>query len=98
MSHIDLKTAPPWGGLTNSSWSAVEIAHLEVNVFPIFAYPESMVKATHTSLSISTCPTHDDNFPLLSGGTLRRAGPDTAYTDRHREHGSRDHSRRIQVK
>ncbi len=35
---------------------------LDVNVFPVFAHPESMVKATQASLSISTCPTHDDYF------------------------------------
>ncbi|MBF0531200.1 MAG: nitrogenase component 1, partial [Deltaproteobacteria bacterium] len=35
---------------------------LEVNVFPVFAHPESMIKATQASLSISTCPTHDDYF------------------------------------
>jgi len=35
---------------------------LDVNVFPVFAHPESMVKATQAVLSISTCPTHDDYF------------------------------------
>lgn len=35
---------------------------LEVNVFPVFTHPESMVKATQAALSISTCPTHDDYF------------------------------------
>ncbi|HEY5974878.1 MAG TPA: nitrogenase component 1, partial [Geobacteraceae bacterium] len=35
---------------------------LEVNVFPVFAHPEGMVKATQAALSISTCPTHDDYF------------------------------------
>lgn len=35
---------------------------LDVNVFPVFAHPESMVKATQASLSVSTCPTHDDYF------------------------------------
>lgn len=35
---------------------------LEVNVFPVFAHPESMVRATQAALSISTCPTHDDYF------------------------------------
>jgi len=35
---------------------------LDVNVFPVFAHPESMVKATQAALSISTCPTHDDYF------------------------------------
>ncbi|MBJ6802276.1 nitrogenase component 1 [Geomonas propionica] len=35
---------------------------LEVNVFPVFAHPDSFVKATRAALSISTCPTHDDYF------------------------------------
>lgn len=35
---------------------------LDVNVFPVFAHPDSMVKATRAALSISTCPTHDDYF------------------------------------
>lgn len=35
---------------------------LEVNVFPVFARPENMVKATQAALSVSTCPTHDDYF------------------------------------
>ncbi len=35
---------------------------LEVNVFPVFAHPEGMVKATQAALSVSTCPTHDDYF------------------------------------
>ncbi len=35
---------------------------LDVNVFPVFAHPEGMVKATQASLAISTCPTHDDYF------------------------------------
>ena len=35
---------------------------LAVNVFPVFAHPEGMVTATQASLSISTCPTHDDYF------------------------------------
>ena len=35
---------------------------LDVNIFPVFAHPESMVKATQAALSISTCPTHDDYF------------------------------------
>lgn len=35
---------------------------IEVNVFPIFAKPEEMYKVTEASLSISTCPTHDDYF------------------------------------
>ena len=35
---------------------------LEVNVFPVFAHPDSMIKATRAALSISTCPTHDDYF------------------------------------
>ncbi|BCS54119.1 nitrogenase component 1 [Geobacter sp. SVR] len=35
---------------------------LDVNVFPVFSHPESMVKATQAALSISTCPTHDDYF------------------------------------
>jgi nitrogenase molybdenum-iron protein alpha chain len=35
---------------------------LDVNVFPVFTHPESMVKATQAALSISTCPTHDDYF------------------------------------
>jgi len=35
---------------------------LEVNVFPVFAHPENMVKATQAALSVSTCPTHDDYF------------------------------------
>jgi nitrogenase molybdenum-iron protein alpha chain len=35
---------------------------LEVNVFPVFAKPEEMYRATQAALSISTCPTHDDYF------------------------------------
>jgi nitrogenase molybdenum-iron protein alpha chain len=35
---------------------------LDVNIFPVFTHPESMVKATQAALSISTCPTHDDYF------------------------------------
>ncbi|MDA8234193.1 MAG: nitrogenase [Clostridia bacterium] len=35
---------------------------LEVNIFPVFAHPEEMYKATQAALSISTCPTHDDYF------------------------------------
>jgi nitrogenase molybdenum-iron protein alpha chain len=35
---------------------------LDVNIFPVFTHPESMVKATQAKLSISTCPTHDDYF------------------------------------
>jgi nitrogenase molybdenum-iron protein alpha chain len=35
---------------------------LEVNVFPVFAHPDSFVKATRAAVSISTCPTHDDYF------------------------------------
>jgi nitrogenase molybdenum-iron protein alpha chain len=35
---------------------------LEVNVFPVFAHPDSFVNATRAALSISTCPTHDDYF------------------------------------
>ncbi|MBJ6727987.1 nitrogenase component 1 [Geomesophilobacter sediminis] len=35
---------------------------LEANVFPVFAHPDSFVKATRAALSISTCPTHDDYF------------------------------------
>lgn len=35
---------------------------LDVNVFPVFTHPESMVTATQAALSISTCPTHDDYF------------------------------------
>jgi nitrogenase molybdenum-iron protein alpha chain len=35
---------------------------LDVNVFPVFTHPDSMVKATQAALSISTCPTHDDYF------------------------------------
>lgn len=35
---------------------------LETNVFPVFAHPEEMYKATQAALSISTCPTHDDYF------------------------------------
>ncbi|MBM7865598.1 nitrogenase [Heliobacterium gestii] len=33
---------------------------LEVNIFPVFSEPDSMVKMTQAALSISTCPTHDD--------------------------------------
>ncbi|OPY58376.1 MAG: Nitrogenase molybdenum-iron protein alpha chain [Pelotomaculum sp. PtaU1.Bin035] len=33
---------------------------LEVNIYPCFAHPEDMWKATEAALSISTCPTHDD--------------------------------------
>ena len=35
---------------------------LETNVFPVFAHPDSFIKATRAALSISTCPTHDDYF------------------------------------
>lgn len=35
---------------------------LTVNVFPVFAHPESFVTATRAELSVSTCPTHDDYF------------------------------------
>jgi nitrogenase molybdenum-iron protein alpha chain len=35
---------------------------LETNVFPVFAHPDSFVRATRAALSISTCPTHDDYF------------------------------------
>jgi nitrogenase molybdenum-iron protein alpha chain len=35
---------------------------LDVNIFPVFTHPDSMVKATQAALSISTCPTHDDYF------------------------------------
>lgn len=35
---------------------------LDVNVFPVFTHPESMINATQAALSISTCPTHDDYF------------------------------------
>jgi nitrogenase molybdenum-iron protein alpha chain len=35
---------------------------LQVNVFPVFAHPDSFIKATRAALSISTCPTHDDYF------------------------------------
>ena len=40
----------------------LEALGLEVNVFPVFAHPQGMVKATQAALSISTCPTHDDYF------------------------------------
>ncbi|MFZ4858683.1 MAG: nitrogenase component 1 [Desulfuromonadaceae bacterium] len=40
----------------------LKLLGLEVNIFPVFAHPESMVKATQAALSISTCPTHDDYF------------------------------------
>ncbi|NPV92782.1 MAG: nitrogenase [Firmicutes bacterium] len=35
---------------------------LEVNVFPVFSHPQEMYRVTQASLSISTCPTHDDYF------------------------------------
>jgi nitrogenase molybdenum-iron protein alpha chain len=35
---------------------------LEVNIFPGFAEPGGMYRATRAALSISTCPTHDDYF------------------------------------
>jgi len=35
---------------------------LTVNVFPVFAHPDSFINATRAALSISTCPTHDDYF------------------------------------
>lgn len=35
---------------------------LEVNIFPVFAHPDSFYKATQAALSVSTCPTHDDYF------------------------------------
>ena len=35
---------------------------LEVNIFPVFADPSGMYRATQAALSISTCPTHDDYF------------------------------------
>ena len=35
---------------------------LEVNIFPVFADPAGMHRATCAALSISTCPTHDDYF------------------------------------
>jgi nitrogenase molybdenum-iron protein alpha chain len=35
---------------------------LEVNIFPGFADPGGMHRATLAALSISTCPTHDDYF------------------------------------
>src|SRR6266702_1127441 len=40
----------------------LETLGLDVNVFPVFSHPESMVTATQAALSISTCPTHDDYF------------------------------------
>lgn len=35
---------------------------LETNIYPVFAKPEEIYKATQASLSISVCPTHDDYF------------------------------------
>lgn len=35
---------------------------LEVNIFPVFADPGGMHRATRAALSVSTCPTHDDYF------------------------------------
>lgn len=35
---------------------------LEVKIYPCFAHPEDMKYATQATLSISTCPTHDDYF------------------------------------
>lgn len=35
---------------------------LTVQVLPCFAHPEDMRLATEASLSVSTCPTHDDHF------------------------------------
>jgi nitrogenase molybdenum-iron protein alpha chain len=35
---------------------------LDVNIYPCFARPEDMRYAAEASLSISTCPTHDDYF------------------------------------
>lgn len=33
---------------------------LGVNIYPVFAKPESIYALTHAKVSISTCPTHDD--------------------------------------
>jgi len=35
---------------------------LEANIFPVYAHPQSFVKASQAALSVSTCPTHDDYF------------------------------------
>ncbi len=35
---------------------------LETNIYPVFAKPEELYKATRAALSISICPTHDDYF------------------------------------
>ena len=35
---------------------------LEANIFPVFADPGGVFRATRAALSISTCPTHDDYF------------------------------------
>ncbi|MGD0153969.1 MAG: nitrogenase component 1 [Thermacetogeniaceae bacterium] len=35
---------------------------LDVNIFPVFAHPEEMYKATQAAVSVSVCPTHDDYF------------------------------------
>ncbi|MDR2825728.1 MAG: nitrogenase [Deltaproteobacteria bacterium] len=35
---------------------------LEANIYPCYAHPLDIVKATQAALSISTCPTHDDYF------------------------------------
>lgn len=35
---------------------------LEVNIIPVFSRAEQFYRATQASLSISTCPTHDDYF------------------------------------
>jgi nitrogenase molybdenum-iron protein alpha chain len=35
---------------------------LDVNIYPVFADPAGMYRATQAALSISTCPTHDDYF------------------------------------
>ncbi|GHV52654.1 oxidoreductase nitrogenase component 1 [Deltaproteobacteria bacterium] len=40
----------------------LQVLNLEVNIYPCFAHPLDIVKATQAALSVSTCPTHDDYF------------------------------------